>query len=104
MMKKENGARYVHKFPERDHKGYRVPSYYSPFAKWNEIFQSFLDARLEQKQKKISTKMASWVNTKDANVWEEKIEKIDIKDLLKRHEDYPADVPNGAFILTAGVD
>lgn len=104
MMKKENGARYVHKFPEREHKGYRVPSYYSPFAKWNEIFQSFLDARKEQKQKKISIKMAGWVNTKDANVWEEKIEKLDVKEFLNRHEDYAADVPNGAYILTAGVD
>ncbi|MFW3357376.1 phage terminase large subunit family protein [Aliarcobacter butzleri] len=104
MMKKENGARYVHKFPERKHKGYRVPSYYSPFAKWNEIFQSFLDARKEQKEKKISTKMASWTNTKDANVWEEKIEKLDVNEYLNRHEEYAAEVPNGVFILTAGVD
>lgn len=104
MMKKENGARYVHKFPERKHKGYRVPSYYSPFAKWNEIFQSFLDARKEQKLKKINTKMASWTNTKDANVWEEKIEKLDVKEYLNRHEDYVSDVPSGAYILTAGVD
>ncbi|MDN5077638.1 phage terminase large subunit family protein [Aliarcobacter butzleri] len=104
MMKKENGARYVHKFPERKHKGYRVPSYYSPFAKWNEIFQSFLDARKEQKEKKVSTKMASWTNTKDANVWEEKIEKLDVNEYLNRHEEYAAEVPNGAFILTAGVD
>lgn len=104
MMKKENGARYVHKFPERKHKGYRVPSYYSPFAKWNEIFQSFLDARKEQKLKKINTKMAGWTNTKDANVWEEKIEKLDVNEFLNRHEDYVADVPSGAYILTAGVD
>ncbi len=104
MMKKENGARYVHKFPEREHKGYRVPSYYSPFAKWNELFQSFLDARKEQKQKKDNTKMAGWTNTKDANVWEEKIEKLDVKEFLNRHEDYVADVPSGAYILTAGVD
>lgn len=104
MMKKENGARYVHKYPEREHKGYRVPSYYSPFAKWNEIFQSFLDARKEQKEKKVSIKMAGWVNTKDANVWEEKIEKLDVKEFLSRHEYYAADVPNGAYILTAGVD
>lgn len=104
MMKKENGARYLHKFPERKHKGYRVPSYYSPFAKWNEIFQSFLDARKEQKEKKISTKMASWTNTKDANVWEEKIEKLDVNEYLNRHEEYAAEVPNGVFILTAGVD
>lgn len=104
MMKKENGARYVHKYPEREHKGYRVPSYYSPFAKWNEIFQSFLDARKEQKEKKVSIKMAGWVNTKDANVWEEKIEKLDVKEFLNRHEEYAADVPNGAYILTAGVD
>ncbi len=104
MMKKENGARYLHKFPERKHKGYRVPSYYSPFAKWNEIFQSFLDARKEQKEKKVSTKMASWTNTKDANVWEEKIEKLDVNEYLNRHEEYAAEVPNGVFILTAGVD
>jgi len=104
MMKKENGARYIHKYPEREHKGYRVPSYYSPFAKWNEIFQGFLDARKEQKQKRVSLKMASWTNTKDANVWVEEIEKINHHELLTRLEDYNADVPLQAYILTAGVD
>ena len=83
MMKKETGASYVHKFPERTHKGYRVPSYYSPFAKWNEIFQSFLDAIKEQKQKKENTKLAGWTNTKDANVWEETIVKLDVNEFLK---------------------
>jgi phage terminase large subunit GpA-like protein len=104
MMKKENGARYVHKFPERKHRGFRVPSYYSPFAKWNDLFQSYLDAYKEMKLKKRNIKMAAWVNTKDAKVWEEKIEKLDVSDLLNRHEDYAADVPTGAYILTAGVD
>ena len=104
MMKKENGARYVHKFPERNHKGFRIPSYYSPFAKWNDLFQGWLDAYKEMKTKKIAKKMAAWTNTKDANVWEEKIEKIDVSNFLTRHEDYAADVPNGAYILTAGVD
>lgn len=104
MMLKENGAKFIHKFPHRQHKGYRVPSYYSPFAKWNEIFQTFLDARKEQKNKKSSVKMASWTNTKDANVWEEEVKKIEITDIASRLENYKADVPIGAFILTAGVD
>ena len=104
MMKKENGAIYVHKFPQREHKGYRVPSYYSPFAKWNEIFKSFLDAIKEQRQKRENTKLAGWTNTKDANVWEETIVKLDVNEFLNRHEDYVADVPSGAYILTAGVD
>lgn len=104
MMKKSYGARYVHKYPERLHKSYRVPSYYSPFAKWNEMFQMFLNAFKDMKQKNETIKMAGWVNTKDAQVWEEKIEKIDVNDFKDRHEEYNADVPNGAFILTAGVD
>ena len=104
MMKKENGARYVHQYPEREHKGYRVPSYYSPFAKWNEMFQQFLDGFKDMKTKKDTTKLAGWTNTKDANVWEEKFEKMNIDIFINRHEKYNADIPNGAYILTAGVD
>lgn len=104
MMKKENGARFVHKFPNRTHKGFRVPSYYSPFARWNDMFQKYLDAYKEMKLFKKNTKMKGWINTKDAKVWEEKIEKVDIGIFTNRHEKYSADVPNGAYILTAGVD
>jgi phage terminase large subunit GpA-like protein len=104
MMQKKNGAKYVHAYPEREHKGYRVPSYYSPFAKWNEIFQQFLDGIKDMKTKKDTIKLAGWTNTKDANVWEEKIDKINIDIFTNRHEDYNADIPNGAYILTAGVD
>jgi phage terminase large subunit GpA-like protein len=104
MMKKENGARYVHKFPNRKHRGFRVPSYYSPFARWNEMFQKYLDAYQDMKLKKDTTKMAGWVNTKDAKVWEENFEQVDISILENRKEDYVADVPNGAYFLTAGVD
>jgi phage terminase large subunit GpA-like protein len=104
MMKKENGARFVHKYPERSHRGFRVPSYYSPFAKWNEIFQKYLDAYKQMKVEKKNIKMKGWVNTKDAKVWEEQIQKVDISLFTNRHEEYNADVPNGAYILTAGVD
>ncbi|RXK03797.1 MULTISPECIES: phage terminase large subunit family protein [Arcobacteraceae] len=104
MMKEENGARYVHKFPERTHKGYRVPSYYSPFARWNELFQKYLDAYKDMKTKKDTTKMAGWTNTKDAKVWEEKFDKIDTSTFKNRLEEYKAEVPNGVYILTAGVD
>ena len=104
MMKKENGARYVHKFPERKHRGFRVPSYYSPFARWNEMFQSLLNAYKDMKVKKDTTKMAGWVNTKDAKVWEEKIEKIDTNTFKNRLEEYKAEVPDGVLIITAGVD
>jgi phage terminase large subunit GpA-like protein len=104
MMKKENGVRWVHEFPDRKHKGYRLPSYYSPFARWNEMFQDYLDAFKEMKQKKETISMAAWVNTKDAKGWEEKIKKIDISEFNDRHENYNDDVPDGVYFLTAGVD
>lgn len=104
MMKKENGARYVHKFPHRAHKGYRVPSYYSPYARWNEMFQLYLDCFKDMKVKKDTSAMAGWVNTKDAKVWEEKIETVDTSKFAKRLEEYKAEVPEGAYIITAGVD
>lgn len=105
MMEEEKGARYVHTFPERiKHRGFRLPSYYSPFKTWNEIFQEYLEAYKDMVTRKDTTKMASWTNTKDANVWEEKIDKLDSKEYLNRHEEYAAEVPNGVFILTAGVD
>jgi len=104
MMKKSNGARFVHKYPKRKHRGFRVPSYYSPFARWNEIFQKYLDAYKDMKTKKDTIKMAGWTNTKDAKVWEEKIKKVDVSIFKNRHEQYNEEVPYGAYILTAGVD
>ena len=104
MMKEENGARYVHKYPERDHKGFRVPSYYSPFLTWNQIFKQYLDAYKQMKTENSSLSMAAWTNTRDANVWEENFEKVDVSIFDGRHEKYNAEVPDGVLFLTAGVD
>jgi len=91
--------------PGHIHRGYRLPSYYSPvgFLSWREIFMEFLDARKHQKRGD-NRKMKTWVNTRDAKVWEDEMDTVDAHDLPARCEDYSAEIPDGVLVLCAGID
>ena len=102
----ENG-KWIPQNPGHPYKGYRLPSYYSPigFLSWEKIFREYLKALKAQKEGD-PVKMKAWVNTRDASPYEEEFAKVDIDvdALLKRREEYEAEVPAGVRILTAGVD
>jgi len=109
MMAEENGARY---FPTAKpvHPSVfsrRVPSYYSPIGwlSWREIFQDFLEAK-KLMNAGNSSEMRTWKNTLDAQPWEEDYTSVKIKhhDLMDRREKYKAQVPEGVYLLVAGVD
>ncbi|MGB3751930.1 MAG: terminase gpA endonuclease subunit [Arcobacteraceae bacterium] len=102
MMKEEKGAKWV-PGKEHIHKGYKLPSYYSPILTWNEIFTEFLEAKkaLNSGDNRL---MKTWKNTRAAEVWEEENEKADVTIFNDRLEQYGAAVPEGVYILTAGVD
>ena len=87
------------------HRGYRLPAYYSPlgFLSWSEIFREFLDAKALMNRGDVR-KMKTWVNTRDAKVFEEEIETPKVGNLALRKEEYGAEVPDGVLVLTAGVD
>jgi phage terminase large subunit GpA-like protein len=104
MMATENGAKWIHKHPHKEIRGFRLPAYYSPFFSWREIFRDYLIAYRLMKEQNDTRKMKVWTNTVDASTWEEKFDKVDTSRLKNNIEVYAAQVPQGVFMLTAGVD
>lgn len=77
---------------------------YSPFSSLAEIVGGFLEARKRQKAGDPA-EMHTFQNTSlGAPVEHEEGEGVDTESILLRREEYPAPVPAGACLLTAGVD
>ena len=101
MMK---AGKWEHLYPERTHKSYRLPSYYSPFLSWMEIFQEYLTAK-KAYDAGSPQDLIAWTNTRDANVWEEEILVTEQSEILRlRADTEPGIVPRGSFLLTMAVD
>jgi len=105
MMK--NGKWIAHN-PKSSKRGYRLPSYYSPvgWLSWNSIFKEYLRALQQQEKHGVNEYMKVWINTRDANVWEEVHEATEADDilLLKREEFGPGIVPPNTAFLVMSVD
>jgi phage terminase large subunit GpA-like protein len=88
----------------QDHRtiGFHLSSLYSPvgWKSWEEIVTEFLRAKND------APLLKTWVNTVLGETWEEEIgAKLGAESLAERAEFYTAgEVPDGATILTAGVD
>jgi phage terminase large subunit GpA-like protein len=88
----------------QDHRtiGFHLSSLYSPvgWKSWEEIVTEFLRAKND------APLLKTWVNTVLGETWEEEIgAKLGAESLAERAEFYTAgEVPDGASILTAGVD
>lgn len=79
--------------------GIHVSTLYSPWVTWSQMVRSFLEA------KKRPETLKTWTNTELGETWEESATVIDSDGLLARREQYgPQNIPEGALILTAGVD
>ncbi len=83
--------------PFRGHAGFHLSELYSPFRKWRDIVQSFLD-------KKAAGDLQSFVNVSLAETWEESGEQVEHTALCSRREAYAAPVPQDALVLVSGVD
>jgi len=105
MMAEKNGAKTIPHNPGHIHFGLRVPSYYSPvgFLSWNDIFTEKLAAKKLMKTGDIR-EMQTWVNTRDAKVWEEQVTTVDVDNLPGRKEEYLSEVPEGVLALSCGID
>lgn len=88
---------WVAELPFRGHASYHLSELYSCFRRLSEIVQSFLD-------KKAGNDLQTFTNVCLAETWEEEAEQVDKDALPGRAESYPADVPEGAVYLTAGID
>jgi phage terminase large subunit GpA-like protein len=85
--------------PERTkHAGFHISELYSPWSTWRIVVENFLEAKKRPETLKV------WINTTLGETWEDE-ESYSISDesLAARIEDYVY-VPQGAVVLTAGVD
>lgn len=78
--------------------GFHLNALYSPFLRWQEIVEHFLKAKPSPERLQV------FVNTVLGETWEEQAEKADATELAARREHWPAEVPAGVGVLTAGVD
>ncbi len=88
---------WVAEKPFRGHASYHLSELYSCFRRLQDIVQSFLD-------KKAAGDLQTFVNVSLAETWEEVGQQLESDTLMARAEDYPAPVPMGAGVLTAGID
>jgi len=94
-----NGEWRKHHPEVKGHAGFHINELYSPWVKFSETVKNFLKAENDQEQLKV------WVNTALGEVWKEGKDIGDAKSLMKRRENYDAElVPEGVKILTAAVD
>lgn len=89
--------------PEKEnstHLGFRIHALYSPWLTFSEVAAKFLEAKSGG-----PAALMNFVNSYLAWIWEEKSEKVDTDDLEVRVKEYTrGTVPDGAVVLTAGVD
>lgn len=78
--------------------GFHLSELYSPWVPIQKVVRSFLEAKGNPETLK------TWVNTSLGETWEEQGDGVDQTSLYSRREDYPAQVPAGGLLLTAGVD
>ena len=83
--------------PFKGHASYHLNELYSTFRRLRDIVQSYLD-------KLATDDLQTFVNVSLAQTWEEQGEQADPDSLMVRAEAFPAPIPAGGLVLTAGVD
>ena len=96
-----SNGKYIHEFPNRKIKGFKIPSLYSPLGwlSWEQMAEEFLAIGKSKEKLKV------FVNTRLAETFEEDGDQPDWVMLKKRAEPYQIlTVPNGGLFLTMGTD
>ena len=83
--------------PFRGHAGFHLNELYSPWRKWRDVVESFLE-------KKKAGDLQTFYNVSLALTWEEQGEKADAVGLMTRQEEYRAKVPQEVLCIVAGID
>lgn len=89
----------------KGHRSFWLNGFASPWQPWTKIIYAFLEARKDPQKLKVV------YNTMFGKLWEERGDLDDEDTYLGRREDYgtrddgtPVDLPDGALVLTCGVD
>ena len=96
--KNQPGAWIADNPEARKVRSFKINAFSSPWASWQDLCETWLKVKKDPDQYKV------YVNTILGEPWEEKGEIEDYSYLLDRREEYPAELPDGVLILTAGVD
>jgi phage terminase large subunit GpA-like protein len=95
---------FIHRYPKREHKSYRIPAYYSPFVSWKTIFGEYERAR-DYFRNGYEGELKDWVNTRDAKIWEVEKEIEEQLDILKLRVFLDeGEVPTDTVGLSMGID
>lgn len=92
------GGEWVAEQESRGIAGFHLNELYSPWKKWSEVVVDFLDSKNDTEQLK------TWTNTSLGETFEEAGDQVDDTFLYARREEYPAEVPQEACVLTMGGD
>lgn len=84
--------------PTRNRAGFHISELYSPWSTLERMARAFLEAKSQPDMLK------TWVNTTLGESFEDQGETVDGIGLVARREHYPAQVPENALLLTAGID
>ena len=95
---KNREGKWVARFPERKKVGFHLNELASPWKKWKEIINDFLEA------KKSTETLKVWINTSLGESWEVQGDGADEQVLFDRREEYGCEVPEDVLVLTAGID
>lgn len=103
MLDESNGARWIHKFPERIKvRGFHLSAWYSAPGlgkSWAQRAVQFEEVRHDTERLKV------YINTVDGLCYEDPNEKLDWEELKGRAEAFDAGVlPRGCLVLTMGAD
>ena len=101
-------TKWIAENPDAIKKGIRsfwLSAFASPWVRWSEIVLAFLNAKDDPRELQVV------YNTLLGELWEDRGDLEDEDGMLARREDYghtidgvPADMPEGALVLTCGVD
>lgn len=95
-------GRWIAENPGHPVAGFHLNALYSPIGwkSWKEIVYEHQKATRE----KDITQLKTWINTVLAETWEDEAESVDGAIISDRRESFPAQIPAGVLVLTAGID
>jgi phage terminase large subunit GpA-like protein len=91
-------GRWVARNPGAPHRSYHINALYSPWVTWAELRDEWLEAQTDP------AKLQVFVNTALGETWEDRAGGMSADVFESRREAYPAEVPTGVHVLTAGAD
>lgn len=94
---KRQPGKWVAREDNQGSRGFHLNELASPWRRWEEVIADF------KKAKGSPELLKTWVNTSLGESWEEKSD-TDASLVMKRREQYMAQVPDEVLLLTCGVD